>query len=78
MDIKITDIMMHIDEDLNKAQRDELESFVREQDGVVALGYHDEKPHLMLIEYNPDKVSSSDLLSRVQDRGLHAELVGFI
>ena len=76
MDIKIVDVTIHIDETLEEARRPQLVDKIRDQDGVVAVGYHDEKPHLMVVEYNPDKTSSSDLLETIKGEGLHAELIG--
>ncbi|MDH5472443.1 MAG: ATP-binding protein [Gammaproteobacteria bacterium] len=76
MDINITDIMLHIDEDLDKASRDQMESHMRGQDGVISLGYHDDKPHLMLVAYNPECITTKDILASVTTQGLHAELIG--
>ena len=76
MDITLVDIIIHIDETIEKSRRPELVDTVRQQDGVVSVGYHDEKPHLMIIEYNPEKISSKTLLQTIKDQGLHAELIG--
>ena len=76
MDITLVDITIHIDETIEKSRRPELVDTVRQQDGVVSVGYHDEKPHLMIIEYNPEKISSKTLLQTIKDQGLHAELIG--
>jgi hypothetical protein len=76
MDIKLVDVTIHIDETIEQSRRPELVDTVRQQDGVVSVGYHDEKPHLMIIEYNPEKISSKTLLQTVKDQGLHAELIG--
>jgi len=78
MDIPMSDIMLHIDEDLNSKEQSILESQVRGQKGVVGLGYHDSQPHLMIIEYNQDMTTPKELLHSVKDFGLHAELVGFL
>jgi hypothetical protein len=45
-------------------------------DGVMAAAYHDEKPHLMLIEYNPDAVNSMNFVDAAKKKNLHAELIG--
>jgi len=42
----------------------------------MAAAYHDEKPHLMLIEYNPDATHSIEFVKAARERGLHAELIG--
>jgi len=51
---------------------------VRNQKGVVGLGYHDTRPHLMISEYNQDITTPKELLHVVKDFGLHAELVGLL
>jgi len=78
MDIRMSDVMLHIDEDLNTKEQAILESQVRDHKGVVGLGYHDSKPHLMIIEYNRDMTTPKELLHSVKNFGLHAELVGFL
>ena len=76
MTAKISDVMLHIDEDLEKWQRDILEGHMRAQEGVIALGYHDDKPHLMLVEYDPYISHPMDFLRVVKRHGYHAERVG--
>lgn len=78
MDIQMSDIMLHIDENLNQKEQATLESQMREQTGVIGLGYHNTQPHLMIVEYDMDCTSPKNLLHAVQDYGLHAELVGFL
>ena len=78
MDIKMTDIMLHIDEELDTESQYALETHMREQEGVIGLGYHSNRAHLMIVEYNPDQITDMDLLHSVTDQGLHAELVGFL
>lgn len=78
MEINMSDVMLHIDEELNSKQQSILESQMRNQHGVVALGYHETQPHLMIIEYNQDVTSPKQLLHSVNDCGLHAEIVGFL
>ena len=76
MTINMCDVMLHIDEELGDMQRDLLENHVREQRGVIGLGFHKERPHLMIVEFNPDQTTSQDLLATVTSQGLHAELIG--
>lgn len=76
MDIKLVDITLHIDETLEHAQLESLLDKIRQQDGVVSVACHDDKPHLMIVEYNPDKTNSADILKCVTDQGIHAELIG--
>jgi len=76
VDIKLVDIILHIDETLNHAKLESLSDKIRQQDGVVSVAFHDDKPHLMIVEYNPDKKKSAEILKCVTDQGVHAELIG--
>jgi cell division protein FtsX len=76
MDIKLVDVTVHIDETLPKEKREEIEGKLRGIDGVVSVSIHDEKPHLMVVEYNPDRTHSHAILDTVTETGVHAELVG--
>ncbi len=76
MDIKLVDVTLHIDEKLDHAKLQALADKIREQDCVVSVVFHDEKPHLMIVQYNPDKAKSADILQHVRNQGIHAELIG--
>ena len=73
---KMVDVMIHIDPDTDHDEREYLRDMLLKQSGVDAVAYHDDKPHLMLIEYDPDEVTSQQLLNVVLKRGIRAELVG--
>ena len=76
MDIQLADVTLHIDEALSKERRAEIETSLRSIDGVVSVSNADKTPHLTIVEYNPKKTSSSSILARVKDQGVHAELIG--
>jgi hypothetical protein len=76
MDMKLVDVTVHIDENLEHDARERLRDRVLAVDGVVAAVNHDEKPHLMIVEYNPDRTSSMGILTAVKESGVHAELIG--
>ena len=76
MDIKMVDVTVHIDESVDHAGRERIADSLRALEGVLAAVSHDERPHLMVVEYNPDRVTSQAILSRVKSAGVHAELVG--
>jgi hypothetical protein len=76
MDINMVDVTIHIDESLDHDKRESLVERLRAHEGVISVGHRDEKPHLLVIEYNPDQTSSKVLLERVKSDGIHAELVG--
>lgn len=74
--ISLTDVTLHIDETLNPDQRRHVESDLRAIDGVVSVHYADARPHLMIVEYNPDQTSADSLLASVTGQGFHAEMIG--
>lgn len=76
MSNQIADITMHIDENTSHEDRERLRDELLGLDGVMAAAYQDEKPHLMVMAYDPDAVKSSTFVKIAQERGLHAELVG--
>ncbi len=75
-DIKLVDIIIHIDETLSREVRRDIDNRLRSIDGVISVANHDDKSHLLIIEYNPDCTSSTILLSTVKDMGVHAEMIG--
>ncbi|EGV51807.1 hypothetical protein [Candidatus Endoriftia persephone] len=76
MDINLADITIHVDETLDESGQKQLESAFREREGVVSVHHENNRPHLFVLEYNPEKVSGRDLLSITHFQGLHGELVG--
>lgn len=76
MDIQLADVTIHIDETLPKEQREQIEEKLRGLDGIVSVHNPDDRPHLAVVQYNPDVASSGAILEMVKSQGVHAELVG--
>lgn len=76
MGTKMVDVMVHIDEDITHNERESLRDKVLARDGVMAASCHDKTPHLLMVEYDPDVLSSKAILDTVETAGVHAELVG--
>lgn len=76
MNVSLCDVLIHIDENLSAQSRQEVESRLRELDGVVSVANHEARPHLTIIEYLHEKIDSKGLLELVRDQGVHAKLVG--
>ena len=71
-----SDIVIHIDEELDDEHIHALERDVCMRDGVVSACVHEDRRHLMVVDYDPRGVRSTDILSQVRAAGLHAELIG--
>lgn len=76
MGTKMVDVILHLDENLSHDQREALRDALLVQDGVMAASSQDAKPHLMVVEYDPDTVNSSEFIEIAKAKGIHAELVG--
>jgi hypothetical protein len=74
--ISMTDFVLHIDETLDASGRESLLNAVRAREGVIAVGYHNETPHLMVVVFNPKNLTSVDVLDLVKSTGVHAERTG--
>ncbi len=71
-----SDVIIHIDEDLQDEDIYELERDIGNLAGVYSACVNDRARHLMLVDYDPEGVRAYDLLSTVRRRGVGAELVG--
>ena len=76
MDIQLTDVTIHIDENLDRQQRADVGEQLRSLTGVISVSNSDLTPHLMMVEYNPKDVNSTRLLEVVKAQGVHAEMIG--
>jgi len=76
MEIQLTDVTLHVDENLESGRRQELDAALRAVNGVVSVHNSDAKPHLIMVEYNPESTTSRALLDCVLEKGVHAELIG--
>ena len=76
MDIQLADVTVHIDENLDAALRARIEEKGRAVEGVVSFHNPEDRSHLVVVEYNPERVNSSAILEAVKGEGVHAELIG--
>ncbi len=75
-DITLVDVTIHIDKDTDEDTRNNVENGLRIIDGVTSVHMPKDKPHLIVVEYNPEATSSSHLLTMVKELAGHAELIG--
>jgi hypothetical protein len=68
-------VTLHIDEDTTHEDRESFRDTLLAMPGVMAAAYHDEKPHLMVVVYDPGQVKSIEFVNAAKNTGLHAELI---
>ena len=76
MDVQLADVTVHINETLDSVRRAGIESKLRAIDGVISVHNTDERPHLVLVEFVPEKTSASTILQSVRSENVNAALVG--
>ena len=73
---KMVDVTLHLDENISYEERENFRDILLNLNGVMAAAYHDKRPQLIIIEYDPDIINSSEFVKVALDNDLHAELVG--
>lgn len=71
------DVVVHVNETLDEESLRILEDEMYGKIGVMAVGHHPRHPHLLKVDYDSEVVRPEEFLRPIQQRGLHAQLVGF-
>jgi len=70
------EIVVHISDSLDDAQRNNLVVALQQNEGIVSAEFCPLRYHLMLVRYDRDQYSSQDVLGAVNDQKLQARLIG--
>jgi hypothetical protein len=76
MGTRWAEVTLHIDENTTHEERESFRDLLLKKAGVIAASCHDERPHLMLIEYDANIINSMEFVKEAGRKGLHAELIG--
>ena len=76
MSSQMADVIIHLNEETTHAAREALRHEILKHKGVMAADHRDDKPHMMIVAYDPALANSFELLEIARQRGLHAQLVG--
>jgi len=74
--MSFSDVVIHIDENLNALEINDAENVAGSCIGVVSAHINNNRPHLMVVAYDPRRGCSSHILGAVQTLGLHGQLIG--
>ena len=72
----MTDVLLHIQPQLQPNEREELEQLIQDCEGVLSAHFNRKHEHLFMVEYNPLETSSEHLLRCVSERGIQASRIG--
>ena len=73
---KDIEIVVHIDEELGDSNRGELTEYLTSTEGVSAAEFCPLRFHLMLVQYDRDRISSQAIIQRINSRRVNAQLIG--
>jgi len=73
-----TDIVIHINEDLDNPHRETFTNEVQQIPGVVSVSLQDTLPHLMVVAYNAAETRAQEVVKSVRNTGSEAQLVGWL
>ena len=73
----MSDITIHIDENLRSDQLSLMKSTITSEHGVTDAILSERTPHLMVVHYDHNAINSQQLLQSVCSQGYHAEVIGF-
>ena len=74
--MQTADVTIHVDETIDQNKPEAIAGLIEAHPGVVGVTRPDDKPHLIIVKYDPLEVSAHSLLDVVRDQGVHAKLVG--
>ena len=70
------EIIVHIDDTLEENRRKDLVDALQATDGIHAAVFCPLRYHLMLVQYDRDNLRSQDVLNRVKEQQVNAQLIG--
>ena len=76
VDIKLTDVTIHMDRETDAGTREKIETSLRELQGVVSVHMPENRNHLLIVEYNPDVTKAEYMLEMVNRVAGHSEMIG--
>ncbi|GMQ88873.1 MAG: hypothetical protein BMS9Abin09_0313 [Gammaproteobacteria bacterium] len=69
------DVIVHVDDRLDQYSRSRMEDVVEREFGVVKARFNAERHHLMIVAYDPERISSTMILSNIKHQNVNAQLV---
>ena len=72
----VVEIVVHISETLDGQQQQNLIAALGNDDCIVAVSFCSRRCHLMLVRYDRENYSSSNVLSRITSQNVSARLIG--
>lgn len=76
MESVLTDVVMHVNERLSEETMRSIEQGMRRDNGVISVGHHPDRSHLMMVIYDSEVSRAAAILRPLLAQGLHAQVIG--
>ena len=77
-DVSIADVVVHLHPDASSDDHGKIEELLRNHDGVVSVHFNEEShPHAMVVAYNPDAITSGEVLAEIRQFDSKAVMASF-
>lgn len=76
MNQRKANVVVYVSNSLTEQNREHIERFIREQDGVFGTRSSDRARKLVLVDYDPNVVSATAILQGIHGQGVDARLIG--
>lgn len=73
---RLSEVVIHVNDALDEEQREAFEQALRGMRGILDLSFCRNRHHLMIVQYQPDMVSSGTLIEQVRLLAGPAQLIG--
>ncbi|MEA2080820.1 MAG: hypothetical protein U9P00_13400, partial [Pseudomonadota bacterium] len=70
--------LFHLHPESSPDEKEKIENELRAHDGILSVHYNEEDhPHAVVVAYNPDAVTSQEILTEIRKYDKTAVMVGF-
>jgi len=73
---QLAGLVLHVRGPLGVRRRNDVETALERQRGVYDANFSDNRPQLMVVNYDPGRVSSLDILAQMDAQNVHARRIG--
>ena len=74
--VHIVEIVVHISDTLGEQQRYKVVATLESDDRIAAVTFCPKRCHLMLVKYDRDRYTSTDVLNSITEQNVNARLIG--
>lgn len=76
--VSIADVVVHLHPDTSIDDPGKIDELLRNHDGVVSVHFNQQShPHAVVVAYNPDAITSTEVLEEIRKCDSQAVMVSF-